>query len=80
MTLRLAQERDRIAGALNDVVINRLFSAGLTLETALGLMDSDRGAAGKVYTAIGELDLVILCRPNTRLHGLPVLSPAAWRR
>jgi putative transposase len=22
----------------------------------------------------------ILCRPNTRLHGLPVLSPAAWRR
>jgi len=21
-----------------------------------------------------------LCRPNTRLHGLPVLSPAAWRR
>ena len=23
---------------------------------------------------------VTLCRPNTRLHGLPVLSPAAWRR
>jgi hypothetical protein len=21
-----------------------------------------------------------VCRPNTRLHGLPVLSPAAWRR
>ncbi len=59
VTLRLAQERDRIAGALNDIVINRIFSARLTLETVLGLLDGDRGAAGKVHTAIGELDLVI---------------------
>jgi signal transduction histidine kinase len=59
MTLRLAQDRDRIAGALNDVVIHRFFSAGLALETALGLLDGQRGAAGKVREALGELDLAI---------------------
>ena len=53
------QDRDRIAEALNDVVINRIFSAGLALETALELMDSERAAAGKVHEAIGELDMVI---------------------
>ena len=59
VTLRLAQDRDRIAGALNDVVINRIFSAGLSLETALGLLDGHRGAAGKVRDALGELELAI---------------------
>ena len=59
VTLRLAQDRDRIAGALNDVVIHRIVSAGLTLETALGLLDGHRGAADKVREAIGELDLAI---------------------
>jgi len=59
VTLRLAQERDRIAGALNDVVIHRIFSAGLALETALGLLDGQRGPAGKVRVALGELDLAI---------------------
>ena len=59
VTLRLAQDRDRIAEALNDVVIHRIFSAGLALETALGLLDGHRGAAGKVRVAVGELDLAI---------------------
>ena len=59
LTLLLAQDRDRIAGALNDVVINRMFSAGLALETALGLLDGHRGAAGKVREALSELDLAI---------------------
>jgi signal transduction histidine kinase len=53
------QERDRIAGALNDVVIHRIFSAGLALETALGLLDGRRGAAGKIRDALGELELAI---------------------
>jgi len=53
------EERDRIAGALNDVVIHRIFSAGLALETALGLIDSHHGAAGKVREALAELDLAI---------------------
>ena len=59
MTLLLVQDRDRIAGAMNDVVINRILSAGLTLETALGLLDGHRGAAGKVREALGELDLAL---------------------
>ena len=58
-TLLLVQDRDRIAGALTDVVIHRIFSAGLALETALGLLDGHRGAAGKVRKAVGELDLAI---------------------
>ena len=33
--LLLAQDRDRIAGGMNDLVVRRLFSAGLALETAL---------------------------------------------
>ena len=58
MALRLAQEHDRIAGGLNDVVVRRLFSAGLTLDMALGLM-GDHCGAGKVREAAGELDLAI---------------------
>ena len=59
VTLRLAQDRDRIAEALNDIVIHRIFSAGLALETALGLLDSRRSAAAKIQDALGELDLAI---------------------
>ncbi len=59
VTLRLVHDRDRIAGALNDVVIKRIFSAGLALETALGLLDGHGGAAGKVREALSELDLAI---------------------
>ena len=72
VALRLVQERDRIAGALNDVVINRIFSAGLALETALGLLDGHRGAAGKVREALGELDLAI-----RDVEERPLRSPAA---
>ena len=34
-TLLLVQDRDRIAASLNDLVVHRLFSAGLALETVL---------------------------------------------
>ena len=56
--LRLADDRDRIAGELSDIVVRRLFSAGLALEAALGLSGEHR-AAGTVQHAIGELDLAI---------------------
>ena len=58
VTLRLAQDRDRIANGMNDVVVHRLFSAGLCLQTALGLMGDHPGTA-KVQEAVGELDLAI---------------------
>jgi len=56
--LLLVQDRDRIAGDMTDIVVRRLFSAGLALETALGLI-GDHPGAGKVQDAIGELDLAI---------------------
>jgi signal transduction histidine kinase len=56
--LRLAEDRDRIAAGMNDIVVSRLFAAGLSLETALSLM-GDHPAAGRIQEAIGELDLAI---------------------
>ena len=56
--MRPVQEHDRVAAGLNDIVVHRLFSAGLSLETALGLM-GDQPRAAKVRDAIGELDLAI---------------------
>ena len=56
--MRLVQEHDRIAAGMNDIVVHRLFSAGLSLETALGLM-GDQPWAAKVQDAIGGLDLAI---------------------
>jgi signal transduction histidine kinase len=56
--LLLVQDRDRIAAGMNDLVMHRLFAAGLSLETALGLI-GDHPGAGMVREAIGELDLAI---------------------
>ena len=56
--LRLMQDRDRIAEGMNDLVVHRLFSAGLALETALGLIGGHPGAR-KIHEAMGELDLAI---------------------
>jgi len=58
VTLRLAQDRDRIANGMNDIVVHRLFSAGLCLQTALELMGNHPGAA-KIQEVVGELDLAI---------------------
>jgi len=55
----LAHNHDRIAARLNDLVIRRIFAAGLSLYTAVGLIGSDHPAAKKVREAIGELDIAI---------------------
>ena len=39
VTRYLLEDRDRIAQRMNDVVIQRIFSAGLTLQLALGELD-----------------------------------------
>jgi hypothetical protein len=56
--LLLVQDRDRTAGAVNDLVVRRLFCAGLAPGTAPGLTGGHPGA-GKAREAIGELDLAI---------------------
>ena len=58
MTLRLAEDHDRIVGGLDDIVARRLFSAGPALEAVLGLTGEHR-AAGSIQHAISELDLAI---------------------
>jgi hypothetical protein len=55
----LAHDHDRIAVSMNDLVIRRIFGAGLSLQTVVGLIGSGHPAAGKVREAIGELDIAI---------------------
>jgi hypothetical protein len=55
---------DRMAERMNDVVIRRIFAAGLDLQAALGLIgehraDTDHRAAGKIGHASDELDHAI---------------------
>ncbi len=64
VTLRLIEDHDRIAHGVNDVVIRRLFAAGLDLESALELMGEHR-ATPRVCHAIGELDQAIRDLRNT---------------
>jgi signal transduction histidine kinase len=54
----LTGERDRIAQRLTDVVVHRLFAAGLDLQAALGLI-GDHPGADRIGHAIGELDQAI---------------------
>jgi signal transduction histidine kinase len=58
LTEYLADDHDRIARGLNDVVVRRIFAAGLDLQAALALIGDHRGA-GKIYHAIDELDQAI---------------------
>ena len=59
MTLRLTDDRCRIAEGLSDIVVRRLFAAGLTLEGALGLM-GEHCAAQRIQLAVSELDRAII--------------------
>jgi len=75
----LTDGHDRIAAGLNDMVVRRLFSAGLALEAVVGLM-GDHRAAGTVQEAISELDLAVRdLRDMVFDHYRPDL-PAAGRR
>jgi hypothetical protein len=51
----LTEDHERIAMGLNDIVVRRLFAAGLDLQTALGLI-GDHPAASKICHAVDELD------------------------
>jgi hypothetical protein len=53
-----AEDRERIALGLNDVVVRRLLSAGQELQAALGLM-GNHPATGKVRHAADEMDQAI---------------------
>lgn len=55
--LSLVSDRERIARDLHDVVIQRLFATGLSLNRLVGRLDED--AAGRVSAAVTELDTTI---------------------
>ena len=55
---RAADDRERMAQSLSDVVVHRLFAAGLDLQSALGLIGG-HPAAEELDHAIGELDQAI---------------------
>jgi signal transduction histidine kinase len=74
MTLRLTEDHDLIAEGLNDVVVHRLFSAGLTLEAALVLIGT-HPAARKIEHAIGELDQAIRDLRSIVFDRPPTVSP-----
>ena len=61
--LDLVEDHERIALGLNDVVVRRLFTAGLDLQAALGLM-GDHPASGKICHAVDELDQAIRDRES----------------
>jgi hypothetical protein len=53
-----AEDRERIALGLNDVVVRRLLTAGQDLQAALRLM-GNHPASGKVRHAVDEMDQAI---------------------
>jgi signal transduction histidine kinase len=58
LTRHLTEDHERIAREMNDVVIHRIFAAGLDLQAALGLI-GDQRAASKICHAIDELDQAV---------------------
>jgi hypothetical protein len=59
-----AEDRERIAAGLNDVVVRRLRTAGQDLQAALGLM-GDHPANSQIRHAADELDQAIRDIPDT---------------
>ena len=60
-----AEDRERIALGLNDVVVRPLSTAGLDLQAALGLI-GDHPASSKIRHAVDELDRAIQDIQNIR--------------
>ena len=65
VTLDLAEDHERIALGLNDVVVRPLGTAGLDLQAALGLI-GDHPASSKICHAVDELNQAIQDIQNIR--------------
>jgi hypothetical protein len=73
-----AKDHDRIAQDMKDVVVHRIFAAGLDLQAALGLIGDHRGT-DKIYHAIGELDQAIRDMRNA-VFDLELCDPRSYPR
>jgi signal transduction histidine kinase len=77
--LVLFEDRDRIARDLHDLVIQRLFATGMSLQGSAGLI-GDAGAANRVRQAVDALDetirdirsaiFTLQSRPEARAQGI----------
>ena len=74
VTRYLTEDHDRIAQRMNDVVVRRIFAAGLDLQTALALI-GDHSGASKIYHALDELDQAIRDIRDTIFDRNPPGSP-----
>jgi hypothetical protein len=75
----LTEDHDRIAQRMNDVVVRRIFAAGLDLQTALGLI-GDHSGTGRIYHALDELDQAIRDIRDTIFDSSPRFSHQHARR
>jgi two-component system sensor histidine kinase DevS len=66
--LRLVEDRERIARELHDVVIQKLFAAGMTVQ-ALAVRTADATLAERLDTVVDELDETIR-EIRTAIYGL----------
>jgi signal transduction histidine kinase len=57
--LAIYEDRDRIARDLHDLVIQRLFATGMSLQGALRSGEPDEGIEGRISRAVDELDETI---------------------
>jgi signal transduction histidine kinase len=57
--LAVFEDRDRIGRDLHDLVIQRLFAIGLTLENASRLADQPDVVAGRIAAAVDDIDATI---------------------
>lgn len=57
--LALTEDRERIARDLHDLVIQRLFATGMSLQALLRSQDLGESAAGRINGAIDELDKTV---------------------
>ena len=70
----LTEDHDRIAQRMNDVVIRRVFAAGLDLQSVLGLIGHHSGA-DKISHVLDELDQAIRDIRDTIFDRSPPGSP-----
>lgn len=70
--LAVQSERDRIGRDLHDGIIQNLFSIGMSLESAVGLLaDSPDRAAQRIEAAVDGIDVAIRELRNTIFHLRP---------
>ncbi len=65
--LRLLEDRERLGRDLHDLIIQRIFAAGLRLQSAQGLVE-DPVVGGRIAEAISQLDDTIVELRNTIFH------------